>query len=75
MIIKYHDIIGISEFYNPCNLNEIIFKSEIGSISIPIHEAYIQIDGEFIKMTVAFRKKIIKPDRYKIRFSLNTKEI
>jgi len=73
MIMKYRDITGISEFYNPCNLNEIIFKSDIGSMPIPISEAYIWVDNEFIKMTVAFRKKIIKSDRYKIRFLLNVK--
>lgn len=75
MIVKYNNIIGTSEFYNPCDLNEIIFKSDSGNISIPIKDAYIRIDNEFIKMTVAFRKKIIKPDKYHIRFILNEKGV
>ena len=76
MIIKYNDIIGMSEFYNPSNTEEIIFKSQaLGNIAIPIKDAWIQIDNEFIKMTVAFRKKIIKSDRYRIRFVLNENKI
>lgn len=71
MRTKYKNIIGRAEFFNPCNLREIIFHPDEGEVtSIPIDDAYVFYENKWVKMTSAFRKKIITADKYMIRFDV-----